>query len=198
MPRARRCCVSAGGSTRILLPQPTTTTSGGGSSRSSSARLSGVMSSKPLTSHSSHVSGRHRMGPSTLMVLTTNDCGRYLYGSRAGGGDGCGAQQSGERPSQVASMSCNVVQQTHPWSLVLPASSSMTPLRLDVAHLQTCGQTPQSLLRPPPGCRCVVCCTHAPASLVGAAQLLQQLGQQPLPRLLEHQTSSSSAMMAFT
>lgn len=77
-PRACRCFCRPGGSCRILLPHPIMTTSGGGSIRSSSARLSGVMSLKPLTSHNSQVSGRHRMGPSTLTVLTTKELGRYL------------------------------------------------------------------------------------------------------------------------
>ena len=90
MPRACRCCCSAGCRGRILLPHPTTTTSGGGSMRSSRARLVGVMSSKRFTSHRSHVSGRHRMGPSTLTLFTTKDCGRYLM---------CGTRQQTDSPT---------------------------------------------------------------------------------------------------
>lgn len=58
----------------------------------------------------------------------------------------------------------------------------------------TCRQTPQSLL-----CCCRICVgvgvrgAHSPTSLVGAAaELLQQLGQQPPLRLLEHQTGSNT------
>jgi hypothetical protein len=41
------------------------------------ARFLGLMSLKLWTSHSSQVSGRHKIGPSTCTLLTRNACGRY-------------------------------------------------------------------------------------------------------------------------